>query len=410
MRGRFAGRIRGRVGIRIVAGIGLVAALGLSAALPQWRLDGNPSPPSTSQINSAASQVRQRQASLGTAQNRLSVAGRVLGQLQVQAEVLTERYDETVVNEQRAAAAYQVTETRLGAARQAEEESQQQLAGLAAEEFESGGGFDTVTSMLGDASGPQGYLNQVGLGEVLAQHGTATLAENKANDVVAAVFRTQAHDLLVAQQADLRAASALKVAIQAAVARQVQFVRADQAQRNKLATELASAQAHEAALEAARQAYLAAQAAQQAAAAAAAESASASPTWSSGSGASATQGDIAANWALTQLGKPYQWGGAGPDSYDCSGLTMVAWEHAGVQLAHYTGYQWESGPQVPLDQLQRGDLVFYATDNSDPATIHHVGIYIGNGEMVDAPYTGAFVRIDSIYAPGVPIGAVDPAG
>jgi peptidoglycan DL-endopeptidase CwlO len=238
--------------------------------------------------------------------------------------------------------------------------------------------------------------------------------------VVAGVFRTQAHALLVVQQADLRAASALKVAIQAAVARQLQFVRADQTERSKMATELETAQAHEATLVAARQAYLAAQAArraylaaqaaQRAAAAAAAESENASPTWSAGSGASATQGDIAANWALTQLGKPYQWGGAGPNSYDCSGLTMVAWEQAGVQLAHYTGYQWESGPQVALDQLQRGDLLFYATDNSDPGTIHHVGIYIGNGEMVDAPYTGAFVRIDSIYAAGYPIGAVDPAG
>ena len=344
------------------------------------------------------------------AQGRLSTANRVLGDLQTQAEVLTERYDETQVNEQRAAAAYKVTQARLAAARQAENSSQRQLAGLAAQEFESGGGFDAVTSMLGDANGPQGYLNEVGMGQVLAQQGTDTLAVNQANDVVATVFRTQAHDLLVAQQADLHAATALKVAIQAAVARQLQFVRADKAQQDKLATELATAEAHETALVAARQAYLAAQAAQRAAAAAAAaENQDASPTWAAGSGASTSQGDIAANWALTQIGKPYQWGGAGPDSYDCSGLTMVAWEHAGVQLAHYTGYQWEAGPQVPLDQLQRGDLVFYATDNSDPATIHHVGIYIGNGEMVDAPYTGAFVRIDSIYAPGVPIGAVRPA-
>ena len=394
-------------------GCGLIAALSLPSALPGWRLDGNPSPPSTSQINSAKGQVKQNQASLGAAQGRLSTANRVLGDLQTQAEVLTERYDETLVNEQRAAAAYKVTQARLASARQAENSSQRQLAGLAAQEFESGGGFDAVTSMLGDANGPQGYLNEVGMGQVLAQQGTDTLAVNQANDVVATVFRTQAHGLLVAQQADLHAATALKVAIQAAVARQLQFVRADQAQQDKLATELATAEAHETALVAARQAYLAAQAAQRAAAAAAAaaaESQAASPTWAAGSGASTTQGDIAANWALTQIGKPYQWGGAGPYSYDCSGLTMVAWEHAGVQLAHYTGYQWEAGPQVPLDQLQRGDLVFYATDNSDPATIHHVGIYIGNGEMVDAPYTGAFVRIDSIYAPGVPIGAVDPAG
>ena len=101
--------------------------------------------------------------------------------------------------------------------------------------------------------------------------------------------------------------------------------------------------------------------------------------------------------------------GRGLDSYDCSGLTMVAWAHAGVQLLHYTGYQWQEGPHVPLSQLQRGDLLFYATNTFDLSTIHHVAIYIGNG-MVNAPYTGAFVRIDSMYAPGGLIGAVRPAG
>ena len=104
------------------------------------------------------------------------------------------------------------------------------------------------------------------------------------------------------------------------------------------------------------------------------------------------------------------WGAAGPDSFDCSGLTMMAWAHAGVQLLHYTGYQWEEGPHVPLTDLQRGDLLFFATNTADPSTIHHVGIYIGNGMMVDAPFTGAFVRIDSMYAPGGLIGAVRPAG
>jgi NlpC/P60 family protein len=120
------------------------------------------------------------------------------------------------------------------------------------------------------------------------------------------------------------------------------------------------------------------------------------------------EGNLAANWALTQLGKPYQWGGSGPGSYDCSGLALMAWAHAGVQLLHYTGYQWEEGPHVPIGHLRRGDLVFYATNTTDPSTIHHVGIYIGNGMMVNAPYTGAFVRIDSIYAPGGLIGAIRP--
>ena len=93
--------------------------------------------------------------------------------------------------------------------------------------------------------------------------------------------------------------------------------------------------------------------------AAAAAGSAPGPSQAWGSGATTTQGDIAANWALTELGKPYQWGGAGPGTYDCSGLTMDAWAHAGVQLAHWTGYQWESGPHVPLNELQRGDLLFF---------------------------------------------------
>ena len=416
--GKVARRLGGRAGLRVVLGCGLLMALTLPAAPSRWHLEGNPSPPSTAQINAAENQVRQHQAALGAAQGKLSAANAMLAKLQTQAEVLTERYDQTRVNEQRAASAYQVTQARLRQAERQQAASRLRLTRLAAQEFESGGGFDSVTAMLGDAHGPQAYMTQVGMGQVLAQSGTEVLAANQANDAVARVFRTQAHKLLVARQAGLRAANALKVAIQAAVAREVTFVTVTRGKRNKLASELASVQARASALKAARQAALAAQAAAAAARAAAAAGAAAGgggsssqvPAWAWGSGASATQGDIAANWALTQLGKPYQWGGAGPDTYDCSGLTMVAWAHAGVQLAHWTGYQWESGPHVPLDQLRRGDLLFFATNTSDPNTIHHVGIYIGNGMMVDAPYTGAFVRIDGMYSPGGLIGAVRPAG
>ena len=414
MRNGLRNKISGRRWLRLAVASGLLVLLSAPVALPRWRLDGNPNPPSQAQINAAENRVRQQQAALGAQQGRLSAADTQLAGLQVQAEVLTQRYDQTLVDEQRAAAAYRVTEARLGYAQQAQDASQRQLAALAEQEFESGGGFGPMTSMIGNANGPQGYLNAVGLGQVLAQNGTDTVAEAQANDAVAGAFRKQAHDLLVVQQADLRAASDLKLAVQAAVARQQAFVSASRAKRNTLAQQLATAQAHAAALKSARQAALAAAAAAAAARAAAAagsaESATAVPAWASSSGASAGQGDVAANWALTQLGKPYVWGGAGPDSFDCSGLTMMAWAHAGVQLLHYTGYQWEEGPHVPLTELQRGDLLFYATNNADPSTIHHVGIYIGNGMMVDAPYTGAFVRIDSIYAPGAPIGAVRPAG
>ncbi len=407
----------------MVIACGVLLVLSIPVALPRWQLEGNPKPPSQAQINAAENKAKQQQEALGAQQGKLSSANAQLASLQVQAEVLTQRYDQTLVDEQRAATAYRVTEARLKYAQQAQDAGQQQLARLAASEFESGGGFGPMTSMLGNASGPQGYLNGVGLGQVLAQNGTDTVAQAQANDVVAGAFRKQAHDLLVAEQSDLAAANHLKLAVQAAVTRQQAFVRASQAKRNSLAQQVASAQAHVAALKSARQAALAAAAAAAAAKAAAQASAGTSagtsagstqgsttgPSWASSSGASASQGDVAANWALSQLGKPYQWGAAGPQTYDCSGLTMVAWAHAGVSLLHYTGYQWDEGPHVPLDQLQRGDLLFYATNNSDPDTIHHVGIYIGNGMMVDAPFTGALVRVDSIYQPGTPIGAVRPA-
>ncbi|HEX2822620.1 MAG TPA: hypothetical protein VHO07_20965, partial [Streptosporangiaceae bacterium] len=230
---------------------GLLTAISLPAAPPRWQLDGNPSPPSAAQIAAAENQVRQQQAALGAEQGKLSAADAMLAKLQTQAEVLTERYDEIQVDEQRAASAYQVTEARLRQAQRQENTSQRQLAGLAAEEFESGGGFDPVTAMLGDASGPQAYMNQVGLGQVLAQSGTDTLASNQANDVVAKVFRTQAHDLLTAQQADLRAANDLKLAVEGAVARQDAFVKATKNETGTLANRLATAQAHESALQAA---------------------------------------------------------------------------------------------------------------------------------------------------------------
>lgn len=176
--------------------------------------------------------------------------------------------------------------------------------------------------MLGDADGPQAYLRKVGMGQALAESGAETLAANQANNAVATVFRTQAHKL-VAKQAALQAANNLKVAIQAAVSRQQTFVKLTKGKRNKLAGELAMAQSKASSLKAARQAALAAAAAERAAAAAGPPGSSQVPAWAGGSGASASQGDIAANWALSQLGKPYQWGGVGP------GMTARA-DHGGV--------------------------------------------------------------------------------
>jgi cell wall-associated NlpC family hydrolase len=97
------------------------------------------------------------------------------------------------------------------------------------------------------------------------------------------------------------------------------------------------------------------------------------------------------HFAMKQKGKPYQWGGDGPKSYDCSGLVMASYLHSGLTLPRVAADQYGFAPTVPLDQAQQGDLLFYASDLTDPSTIYHVVMYAGGGNIIDAPYTGAFV-------------------
>lgn len=120
----------------------------------------------------------------------------------------------------------------------------------------------------------------------------------------------------------------------------------------------------------------------------------------SGSGASsdlknyAVLGGKAVSFARAQLGKPYVWGATGPDSFDCSGLTQAAWKTAGISLPRTTWDQVNVGKTVSADEAQPGDLVFYYSD------ISHVGIYIGNGNVIDAPKPGDNVRtVPMTYMP-----------
>jgi hypothetical protein len=117
---------------------------------------------------------------------------------------------------------------------------------------------------------------------------------------------------------------------------------------------------------------------------------------------------IAIQFAYNQLGKPYVWGAEGDNFYDCSGLMQRAYKEAGIQLPRTSREQWYAGARV-LDpgHLQPGDLVFGAKNLSDPSTIYHVGMYIGAGNMIVAPYTGAVVRIQPMIRNDY-IGAVRP--
>jgi cell wall-associated NlpC family hydrolase len=103
---------------------------------------------------------------------------------------------------------------------------------------------------------------------------------------------------------------------------------------------------------------------------------------------------IAIDTAMAQRGKPYVWAAGGPNSYDCSGLTAYAFAAAGVGLPHSSRMQSQMGQAVSRDQLQPGDLVFFYSP------VSHVGIYIGNGQMVHAPTSGDVVKVGSIDAMG----------
>ena len=115
----------------------------------------------------------------------------------------------------------------------------------------------------------------------------------------------------------------------------------------------------------------------------------------------AALGGPAVAYAKAQVGDSYVYGAAGPDAFDCSGLTMAAWSQAGVSLPHSSSAQYSSGPHISESELQPGDLVFYYSP------ISHVGMYIGNGQIVNALNPGAGVQISGLH--DMPyVGAVRP--
>ncbi len=108
----------------------------------------------------------------------------------------------------------------------------------------------------------------------------------------------------------------------------------------------------------------------------------------------AASGNAAAavSYAMGQVGDAYVYGAAGPDAFDCSGLTMMAWAQAGVSLPHSSSAQYGSGPHIAASALQPGDLVFYYSP------ISHVGMYIGNGQIVHAANPSTGVQVASLYS------------
>jgi cell wall-associated NlpC family hydrolase len=284
--------------------------------------------------------------------------------LNARAERITEAFNSANTRLAELQRKAKLTEKELARDKALFSSSQDKLAAQAAAAYRSGG-LDATMSLVMSGS-PQTFLDQ-----------TSTLAEVshfQARQIAsaAAAQRTMAadqvlHDAQVKQQRDtLASITAKRSAINRLVAEQHALLsRLTAAAQAQYSAEQNSVAAHQLAL---RGSY---------------------------TGPASGQASAAVRYAYAQLGKPYYYGGAGPNSFDCSGLTMRAWGAAGVALPHNAAAQQSEIPGVSLSAMQPGDLVFFGS----PA--YHVGIYIGGGRMIAAPHTGTVVQIQSLssYSP-----------
>jgi peptidoglycan DL-endopeptidase CwlO len=220
--------------------------------------------------------------------------------------------------------------------------------------------------------------------------GSAVAAVLGSDDPAAAIDRVQVLELLAANDGDLM--DQLGVAGKALEARQRDLVAAEKAQAAEVKRLEAKKAEVERAADQTRALLARMRAADRPKAPAHPANPVAPPPPSGGGGGGGASGSAAAAvaFARAQVGKPYCYGGAGMSCFDCSGLTMMAWQQAGVSLPHSSAAQYSVGRHVSAGELQPGDLIFYYSP------ISHVSIYIGNGQRISATHTGDYVRVQSL--------------
>jgi cell wall-associated NlpC family hydrolase len=359
--------ITSSVGIR-----GLPAASSAAVAAPSIGLAAVDDP-----LSDAQTQARQLQAEVG--------------RLQLQVEVASERYD----GAQAALVQLVLSQEQATRAATAATEAADHARAIA----------DTTTRALYMSGGITGLYATVLSGQNPAQLQVGLHSVQVVSDADTDALATVGTSLQAAAAADAAVAS-LRTKQDELTA---QAASANTDAQNALADEQAALQGAKAqvvTLEEQFQAQVAAQnAARDAQTLATAQRAAAAAGLVSTAGVSRTA-LVAIEAAQTQLGKPYMYGAAGPDSWDCSGLTQWAFAQAGVLIPRTAAGQYAAVPtKVALGEIAPGDLLFWATNTADPTTIHHVAIYLGNGMMLAAPHAGGNVQIEPIYLDGY-IGAV----
>jgi peptidoglycan DL-endopeptidase CwlO len=327
---------------------------------------------------------------LGSARARAATLTKTVARLQTAAEVATEHYDAIEGQLNMAVAERGRADQALGAVQASASVAQQTVSDRARALYESGGDPAIIASLLAGGSPTQALDGYRLAGDVLAYE------SQRARKAAATV--TQARLLDARDAAISRHVTKLQVSQQAAA--------------SEVETLLASQQRTLAAANGTvRQIMRADEAAAAAASAAEFTSAVQSAGGTIDTSAPITAPNAVAAAAIaaarSRLGVPYVWGATGPDAFDCSGLTQWSYAHAGISLPRTAAAQWNAGPHPSLTDLEPGDLLFWALNTSDPATIHHVAMYIGHGLMIAAPHTGENVQIQPVYMTGF-IGAMRP--
>ncbi|MEY9847595.1 cell wall-associated NlpC family hydrolase [Streptacidiphilus sp. BW17] len=373
----------------------LAAAVVLS--LPALLATAPPAPPQgpgAPALQSAQDAAAALQAQVAAVAAQLQSAQAAEATVNVQVESAVEAYNGAVAARAKtaaAAAAAAAIAVRADAARTA---AWGKVGALAAQEYRDGG-----PPQLAGLAGLIAARNPVAasLAEQAAS-GASDQARNALNQASATASRAVLASV-AAQQADARAAAA--AAKVEAAQKQAQTELSDQqaqvtsldAQQTALLSQLSDAQRTALQLTQEHAAALAAEAARLTALAAA-------PT-PTPPPLSVLSTDSVLAFARAQLGTPYVWGGAGPTGYDCSGLTMRAWQRAGVALPHYAADQYAQSHPLTYRQLRPGDLVFWSHDGQ-PDGIYHVALYTGADTIIEAPRTGTVVKTASLWIMGTP--------
>jgi cell wall-associated NlpC family hydrolase len=285
-----------------------------------------------------------------------------LGHLALDNSQLVEQYNQAQVAVQRREKAAERARTDAAAASAAYRTAHLEFAQLVQAQYESSDDFGAAGALLDSSSGTN-YLDRLGTLDMISTHNAQVVGAVATARDTAAHALDRANELLAAAR-DQRAALAKKKQRVTDRIRKYQILLATLNSAQQYAYERATNPA----LSVTKIANLKLAAAPSAAA------------------------EKAVEFALAQVGKPYVWGAAGPYSFDCSGLTMASWAHAGVSLPHSAADQYNYGTHVPLSELVPGDLIFFYQP------IGHVTIYIGNGMMVSAPTEGQNVSVVPLSA------------